>query len=841
MTLNLTVFAENRTFRALTISIVLNRAFASAEDFYLVTKYTSGPLMVLFSSGNGKLNTAPTIISPKEYTVSLCPPRISSLRFAFVLLCCLQVNGVAEYVHAEKVSTEKWNISADKMVRYESPNSIVAQGNVVLEKKEQYTPPPPRQDAELTSWSVLLEEKVKEPEKTAKEVAQKAAPEYRTTVTIKSDWMVYDVELESIKAKGNVQITTNDDQLSAKEATLNLTNETGKFTDATVVRKELSMHLEGKTIEKTGFDTYRVIDGWVITCKVDEGETPPWSIASADADVRQGGYAELRHATFNIRNVPVFYLPYMVVPAKNTRQSGFLFPEFSSSGNNGFGFNLPLFLNISDSSDATFFPEYYVKRGVMPGAEFRYVSDVKDKGMFTASFLDDQLSDPSETDYYNSTGYTHDNSQRYWVRGKADHTFADAWQTRLDLDIVSDQDYLREFDSGSTGYEKTYNKYLKTFGRAFQNQTDTQRQNSLKTLRSWSGMSLEANLLAIDDASTFASDTNTPLWKLPNVIFSGALPIADSTFSVDWNADYVDYWREDGVGGHRFDIRPTISAPIPLSAYLESRAEVGLRETYYVVQTYGDAEWENDNSQNRLLPEFETEVATTLERDFYLGDSDAHSFAHQIRPYVKYGYIPDVDQKELPKFDSVDTIGEKNAITYGVDNFFNVFGTTGKNQETIRQAASLKIEQYYDLRSEMSDEPFGPLYGKLTFNVFDGASLNYKTYYDVYDNTFTIHTLGGEYSNSRGDHLSLDYSYNEIQNIEQINAKGRAQIVSNWFAGAEVQRSLAQDETNKANGSLIYQALCWSIQFETRYTPADTTYLVLFNLTNIGSPLGISL
>jgi len=770
--------------------------------------------------------------------VSLCPPRNSSLRFALVLLCCLQVNGIAEYAHAEKVSTDKWNISADKLLRYEDPNSIVAQGNVILEKKEQFLPQPPQADLQTTSWAELLEEDVEQPEKAAEDVLKEVAHEYRTTVTIEADWIVYDVELESIKAKGNVRITTNDDQLSAKEATLNLTTETGKFTDATVVRQELSMHLEGKTIEKTGFNTYRIIDGWVITCKVEEGETPPWSFASSDADVKQGGYAELRHATFRIRNVPVFYLPYMIVPAKNTRQTGFLFPEFSFSENNGFGLNFPFFLNISDSADLTLFPEYYFDRGFMPGAEFRYVSDEYSKGMFTASYLDDQLSDPSETEYYSSTGYTHDNSDRYWLRGKADHTFADEWQTRLDLDIVSDQDYLSEFDTGVTGFEKTHNRYLRTFGRGYQDQTVPFRENTLKALRTWSGMSLEGNLLAIDDTRTFAGGTDTPLWKLPNAIFSGALPVSETRFTLDWNADYVNYWREDGVGGHRFDIRPSIATPIPLSAYLESRAEVALRDTFYQVQTYGDAEWEQDNSQNRLLPEFETEVATTLERDFYSG-GNIPSFAHQVRPYVKYGYIPDVDQDDLPIFDSVDRIDDKNAITYGFDNF--LFDRSGDNPDDMRQTASLQIEQYYDLRSKMSDEPFGPVSAKLIWNALERTMVTYKTDYDVYDSEFITHTFSGEYGNSRGDYLALDYSFNDDQNIEQINARGRAQIINSWFAAAEVEHSISQDETNKANGSLIYQALCWSLQFETRYTPADTTYMVLFNLANIGMPFGVSL
>ena len=767
-------------------------------------------------------------------------PRISSLTWVYCLVSLLLLNILPQPGVAEEISTAEWNISADNVMRYEQPNSIIAKGNVILEKKELLPPKPPKSRSNVSSWAELLEENVQEPEVLAEEVDQDIKPQYKTAVTIRADWIVYDVELQSIKAKGNVQIDTGEDHLTAKEGTLNLINETGKFIDATILRKEQSLHLEGKTIEKTGFDTYTIIDGWVITCKLENGQTPPWSFSSSKTDITQGGYAVLKNAMFNIKNVPVLYSPYLIVPVKNTRQTGFLFPEFSQSKNSGFGFNLPFFLNISDSMDATFFPEYFQNRGFMPGAEFRYVASNSNKGTFTASYLDDQLSDPSEVEYYSDTGYTHDNSDRYWLRGKADHTFGGNWQTRLDVDVVSDQDYLTEFDSGVTGFNSSHDRYLKEFGRGFQNQTDALRQNELKVLRSWNGISLEGNLLGINDANTNASDTNTPLWKLPSIAFSGALPVGETSLTFDWNADYVDYWREDGIGGHRFDIHPSLAAPIPLGPYLESRAEVSIRDTFYKVQEYGDAKWDEDDTQNRLIPEFETEVATTLEKDFFNGSSGSRTAAHQLRPYVKYGYIPDVDQKDLPNFDNVDFVGEKNAISYGIDNFINIFTPGKNNQEKSREYGYLKIEQSYDLRDTVADEPFSDIMAKLSWTPIQKARVNYKTYFDVYDTTFNRHTIESEFTNSRGDYFSLDYSFKENADIEQVNAIIRAKIVNGWFIGAEVEHSIAQSETVKANGSLTYQALCWSLKFETRYTPGDTTYLLVFNLANIGIPLGVS-
>ncbi len=809
--------------------------------------------MLLFFSTIRVFSTFVAILLQKEFIVASRLAQLSGLRLVLLFLVFQLLIGLPQSAFADKVATDKWDISADKVIRYESPNSIVAQGSVVLIKNEKMVAKP-QQQLKTTAWAELLEENDKPEAVRADQVDKGGAPQYRATVTIKADWMAYDVELESIKAKGNVQIITPEEQLFAKEVNLNLQKETGKFTDAKVLRNELSLHLEGKTIEKTGVDTYRIDDGWVITCKISDNETPPWSFSSANTEIRHGGYAVLTHARFNIREVPVFYSPYLILPAKNTRQSGFLFPYVSTSTNNGIGFNLPFFYNISDSADAIFYPEYYAKRGFMPGTEFRYVSSNTDKGMFTGSFLSDELSDASETDYYEKTGYTHDNSDRYWLRGKANHTFGDGWQTRLDLDIVSDQDYLNEFNSGPTGFRKTYDRYLESFGRAFQNQTDSNRQNSLKTLRSFKGMSFEANLLAINEADTRASGSYTPLWKLPGLSFTGALPIGQTSAYADWNTNYVNYWTEDGTGGHRLDLKPSISAPIPISPYLETLAQIALRETFYYVETFGDAEWEGDDVQNRIIPEYKLEVATTLERDFFTGEGSSDGLTHQVRPFIKYDHIPGIDQTRYPQWDGIDEIVARNAITYGMDNFFNTFTSAGHNKNAIWDLATLRVAQAWDLREDPSDEPLTAIFSKLAWSPSPSARLIYQTAYDIYDSQFTMHTFGGQYRNNRGDRFGLDYSFKDIgyedlntnsvelkEEIQQINANFRAPLplVASWIAGGGVEHSLSQDETIKANGFLTYMANCWSVTFETQYTPIDTSFVVLFNLANIGTPFGV--
>jgi LPS-assembly protein len=772
--------------------------------------------------------------------VTLRSPQLPKIkRFSTVAaLTLFTLSSANVAVSAETVATEEWNISADKIIRYEDPASVVAEGNIILVKREKLPPPVKEPSQEVTEWAELLGEKTEKTEVKAEEIDAVPVDRMQTTVTIKADWMVYDTTLQSIKARGHVQIDNGEDILSAEQASIDLTKETGSFTNATVVRNDKSLHLEGQTIEKTGINTYNIGDGWAITCKVEKGETPPWSFASKSTKIEPGGYAVLKHARFNIRGVPVFYTPYMILPVKNTRQTGLLYPELSSSTNNGFGVNLPFFLNISESADATFYPQYYMDRGFMPGAEFRYAQGELEKGTLVASYIDDKLTDPSETKYYQDTGFTHTDSERYWIRGKADHTFGEDWQTRLDLDIVSDRDYLTEFNTGVNGFNKSSDRFLDEYGRSFDDKTASLRDNSLSTLKSWSGMSLEANLLAVNDVR--ANKTGpSPLWKLPNVDFSGYQPLGETNFSLDWNTDYVNYWREEGVGGNRFDLHPVLSSPIPLSPYLESRAQVGVRDTYYVVNTNGDAEWTEDDQQNRLLGDFQMEVATTVLKNFFQDSAMDRGFDHQVHPYVEYEYIPDVDQDELPIFDEVDAIEDQNRIIYGIDNFFNVFRNYASGDPSINEYAYFKVNQYYDLRSDYSDVAFSDFFIRTGWYPIRSLSLEYQTDIDAYGDGFQAHSFGGRYTTNRGDFFSLDYSFDDENSIEQINGTISTHLIANWYAGAEVEHSISFSETQEANVSLTYQALCWSLTLESNYTPTDTAFMLIFNLANIGMPLGI--
>ena len=104
-----------------------------------------------------------------------------------------------------------------------------------------------------------------------------------------------------------------------------------------------------------------------------------------------------------------------------------------------------------------------------------------------------------------------------------------------------------------------------------------------------------------------------------------------------------------------------------------------------------------------------------------------------------------------------------------------------------------------------------------------------------------MHGLETSYKNSRGDILDLDYRYNKLQDIEQVNFHVKTQLLSNVRGEFMISRSLSQAQTNEEGVSLIYQAPCWSVQILSTYSPTDSSVILMFNLANIGAALPFTL
>ncbi len=723
-----------------------------------------------------------------------------------------------------------WEIVADTLFHYQEPEGIFAEGDAILSR--------PGSD-----------------------------------LVIRADWMRYDVERGVVKARGQVLMISASEEIEADAATIHLDSQTGRLESATIFLAENEFYIKGETIDKTGEESYRIHQGWFSACLPEEencGQRPAWSIRSKEAEVTLEGMAHLYHATFQVKEQPVAYTPYMILPGKTKRETGFLFPEWSSSDRDGFGFNLPFFINLSPSADVTLYPSYLSERGLLAGAEFRYEAGPGSRGMFMLSLLKDDLTD-TDVDEYKSDGLLRTNENRYWLRGKADHDFGENLAGRLDFDLVSDQDFIQEFRDGAQGREESNRGFERMFKRSLQEETLTERESSLQMIKNWNIMTLAGEMHLVQDVQNDVlpgggrlARPTTPLQALPRIDFSGRTPLLTGRrpLSLAWNSEYVNYWRQRGIGAHRLDLHPKLITPMPRSGgWTEGKVSVGVRETMYQVQTNQGAPWEHERFQDRTGFDLEANLATLLMRKFSLTRNEGQAWLeHLIRPNLIYKYASHSQENKLPSLDGIDRLGTSNQLTYELNNYLEMGGINRqeKNAENLwsQQIASFQLAQSYDLNearrefSALVDEQrreFSDLRFDLSASPWERLSFRYQTNLSMYGQGINRYHLTGGYTLEQGTSFSTDYRYlkhsgmaepyfytTSGDSLHDLIGSITSPLTETITVHGGLTTSLSDNHISEAALGLRYKPHCWMVDLEFRRYIDEKTFMIIFTLDGIG-------
>jgi LPS-assembly protein len=700
-----------------------------------------------------------------------------------------------------------WEVTADQITHEQEPEKIIAEGKVFLQQYKGDSP---------------------------------------TGLKIEADRALYNINENLINISGNLHLFEKNNEVRASEAQVQLENQTGFFKDASIFWEDSSLFVSADLIEKTAEQVYHFEEGKFTACPPEKDKAPDWSFRGRDVKITLDDYARLEHATFRIKDVPVLYLPYLRLPLGNEKKSGFLFPEYSSSKRNGTGVVAPFFINLSPSYDMTIYPGYYSDRGTVLAGEFRYAAGYKSRGTFMFNYLDDDLNDTLK-DEYKSDGLLRTNSERYWFRGKADHDFGNRLLAKLDLDVVSDHDYLQEFKKGIIGFDQSNDDFLKVYKRGFQNETLDYRENTLQLSKIWSTTDLQTEVRIIDDESD-TPNQNTPPWAVPRIAYSGLLPFLQTPIDLVWGTEYAYFWRDEGVGGHRVNLFPRLNGPIPLSPYLESSYQVGLRETLYFIEPHDkdsrelyDEDFESATLVNVLLT-----GATTLSKDYDIAIKNYTTFRHAIRPELSYLLVEDPSQDDSPVLDNEDRDMEKNWLKYSLHNYFRALNL---DKVSLLQSnySSLKIDQIYDI--DAGDHPFSDIYLEFIIRGFQNLFLKYETSVSVYGEGVTSYSIETQYKNKRGDRVNLDYRYKRNQEISppyfysnagggslsELSTNLEGKLSQHFSIKFKNTYSVSSTKTIDSSFSLIYNDPCWKLEFVANNTIDDTSFYVLFSLAGFSA------
>jgi len=676
-------------------------------------------------------------------------------------------------------------------------------------------------------------------------------------------------------AEGHVVLTVDKDVLTGQRMELNIAQETGVVTGGSLFFEQNHFYIRGQRIEKTGRETYRVENGSVTTC---DGDRPDWIITSRTLKVTVEGYGQASHAVLRARDLPVLYVPYIVFPAKTRRQTGLLIPEVELSDRKGFAWNQPLFWAIDDSSDATLYTNYMEERGTKIGLEYRYARTDDSYGVLMADGLrdrkiDDGTEDATEKWGYGDDAYDRPNADRYWLRAKVDQELPQRVMARLDLDIVSDQDYLTEFREGPDGFNATRDYFLEAFGRDLDTYDENTRTNRLNLSRSWSRFSFNADMLWNDNVTNRRwEETDDTLQRLPRIEFDGTKQQAfESPFYWDLASEYTYFYREDGDRGHRTDLYPRAYLPLKWKNYLSVEPSAGWRQTAWVMDRWEDETL--DQTTYRQIYDAKLDVSTEFSKIMGSPVAAVDRIRHSVKPRVVYQYIPDQDQSDLPDFDTdIDRIAAANTVTYSLTNTFTARqlkkppppgpGAAGNGSKTDEEPLSpltaaapgddpeketaapvydysrfcrFYLEQTYDIDAAKDDEPepFSDLYGELDLSFGSYFGLNSDADFDTYAGRFSSHNVAALVNDGRGDRLRIEHRYKRDKN-ESVYGTVAVKLTERLSVTGEYERDLLAKKDILKGAGFLYNAQCWAFDFRYTNEDGDSSFAFRLNLMGIG-------
>ncbi len=746
---------------------------------------------------------------------------------------------------SEDITPDTWHITADKIEYSQKFDQYIAEGDVVLTGKDQ---------------------------------------------KINAEYVRYDRKNKKAYALGNVELMAGEDVVRGNRMTLDLEKRTGTAYEGTVYIREGNYRLWGDKIQKTGETTYLAENAIITTC---DGDQADWKVSGNEAEVTIEGYGKVNHATLWAKDVPVLYSPLLFFPAKKKRQSGFLAPRFSFSDRLGAEYDQPYFWAINDQTDATFYLDHMEERGEKISAEYRYVINSGSQGAAFLDFLKDDKVDIGTEESSTRWGYDEDdniirpNDKRYWFRMKSTQMLPYELTGKLDLDVVSDQDYLTEFRDGYSGFNETAGYFEKNFGRGFDDYTSKSRTNTLIIGKSWEQYSIgvegrwtddvlkrDGKILvkgtpateeqpATEDFIQNYSGTDDTVQRLPSIQFSGLNQEAWEEswlyWSVDTQTDF--FYRIDGVRGNRADLYPRFYIPMRYKNYFSFEPSLGLRETLWYVTDYNGGvdsthDEENlDNTLNREIYDIQLDLSTEVYRVYNLGWKSIERFRHAIIPQVVYKYQPGWDESEYPVFDSVDRLGGLHMVTYSLVNTLtskelvggpvrtrNPFRTKDNDKDedevpeySYQEFCLFELSQSYNInqRNTTNPEPFSAVTGNLAFGLWRYFTLKTNAAWNPYVNRLTERNIGVGLSDDRGDEFNMGYRRNTGA-TESLNMDSYLVLTERFSLYFELDRDLFKKKYIETRASVLYKTGCWSADFGITKTREDRKYSLMINLFGLG-------
>ncbi|WP_034415275.1 LPS assembly protein LptD [Candidatus Photodesmus blepharus] len=565
---------------------------------------------------------------------------------------------------------------------------------------------------------------------------------------------------------------------------------------------------EAVNISKTEKTIYQIEDGFITSCSLNSNA---WRIRSSKININPNKKeVTFYNPRFEIRNLPIFYLPLLTIPIGDTRKTGFLYPTVSYSSSNGFKTEVPIYWNLAPNYDLKTIFKYMQERDFQINSKFRYLSS------FGSGSIDSEFF-PNDKKYLNKR-------KRWGFQYKHNGIFQETWKFKVDYSKVGDITYFTDIDS-SVGNRKD--------GQLTQETEVTYRSDN------W-----DVSIL-VRDFQTL-TENSTPYRLIPQFQFHYYTPALMKYLDFDLisHISRFDTDDEKKPSSIRIHIEPGFTIPIA-NTWGVWTTEARLLGTFYQEKNNSLANSNSEENIIRIIPELSTHASITFERD----NKIFSGYTQTLEPQVQYLYVPKKEQSNIVKYDtallqtdyynffskrkfsSVDEIAGANKFSYSASSrFFDVFH---KERLNISFGQVFYLEQ----NSEKSHNPnqnsaisnYSAWAIETNFNYDDYFFYHGGIQYDVDTNEVQLGNSTLEYRFNSGylqtnyryvsqNYIEKNLSYSEKQlseiaksGISQLGLFGQYQINSKWRTNVQYFYDLTTSQELEWLASLGYQSNCWYI------------------------------
>lgn len=392
---------------------------------------------------------------------------------------------------------------------------------------------------------------------------------------------------------------------------------------------------------------------------------PAWQVKGSHIVLnKNNGRGYVTNARILVKNIPVFYFPYIEFSLDHQRKSGFLWPTIGIVSTS-FGPSLlaPFYWNIAPNYDMTITPGILSKRGVQISDSFRYLTETSSGNFYVSVLPSDRRFALLQEHYRNTYGNSTDPSiqaelnrllnsstTRKSLFWRNETRFNNHWSSHIDYNYAGDDYYLQDF--GSNLNEITQNQLIQEAELYFkdENWNFTGRVQAYQTLHP-----------IVEGQQPVQNQYR----RFPQLILNGDYPnqAMGLEYFISNEVTHFDIRNTPGTKtnlpiGNRMHVQPGVSLPL-YWPYFYINPRIQLAVTDYQLYQRGDTG--APSSIHRHVPIFDVASGFSFTRDATIFH---RAYQQTLEPQIYYTYIPYRNQNSIPIFDTT-----VNTLTY--DQLFN--------------------------------------------------------------------------------------------------------------------------------------------------------------------------